>query len=102
MHGFAVIPGIILSISNFPLHIYNTVDIIKNAIGAASSSGRYFKFSSVSDENLLVPLPARPSESVPTMHFFMMRLIRNGMWEALVSIFYYSLSSKYLPEIMSS
>ena len=41
MHGFAVIPGIILSISNFPLHIYNTVDIIKNAIGAASSSGRY-------------------------------------------------------------
>jgi hypothetical protein len=32
MHGFAVIPGIILSISNFLLHIYNTVDIIKNAI----------------------------------------------------------------------
>ena len=73
MHGFAVIPGIILSISNFPLPIYNTVDIIKNAIGAASSSGRYFKFSSVSAENLLVPLPARPSESVPTMHYLMIR-----------------------------
>ena len=52
MHGFTVIPGIILSTSNFPLHIYNTVDIIKNAIGVASSSGRYFKFSSVSAENL--------------------------------------------------
>ena len=50
-----------------------------------------FKFSSVSAENLLVPLPARPSGSVPTMHFFMMRLIGNVMWEVLVSnllIFY--------------
>ena len=48
--------------------------IIKNAIGWASSSGRYFKNSSLSDEFLLVPLPARPSGSVPTMHFLMMRL----------------------------
>ena len=51
----------LLIYSNFPLHIYNTVDIIKNAIGAASPGGRHFKFSSVSAENLLVPLPARPS-----------------------------------------
>ena len=31
----------LLIYSNFPLHIYNTVDIIKNAIGAASPGGRY-------------------------------------------------------------
>ena len=53
---------------------FPTIRSSMHAIGAASSSGRYFKNSSFSDEFLLVPLPARPSESVPTMHFFMMRL----------------------------
>ena len=62
--------------------------IIKNAIDRASSSGRYFKNSSFSDEFLLVPLPARPSGSVPTMHFFMMRLFMISVWE-VGSLFLY-------------
>ena len=38
--------------------------------GATSPGGRHCKNSSLGDEFLLVPLPARPSEGVPTMHFF--------------------------------
>ena len=53
------------------------------SIGRRRAAGT-LNFQANGAENLLVPLPARPSASVPTMHFLMMRLIRNGMWEVLV------------------
>ena len=41
------------------------------------------KSSSVSDEDLLVPLPARPSGSVPEKVYFTMRLPIYCNWEVL-------------------
>ena len=49
----------------FPARLLTASRNRNNCLSRASSSGRYFKFSSVSAENLLVPLPARPSGSVP-------------------------------------
>ena len=63
-------------------------------IGVASSSGRYFKFSSVSAENLLVPLPARPSESVPPMQYYHDETVRYSPWEVLVNYL-----SSYTPNL---
>ena len=56
--------------NNFPLDYRITVIIINNAIGVASSRGRYFEFSSANAENSLVPLPTGQSGSVPTMHIY--------------------------------
>ena len=55
-----------------------TVDIIKNANGGRRRAAGTLNFQANGAENLLVPLPARPSESVPTVHFFMMRLFRKS------------------------
>ena len=50
-----------LDITKLPASVLHQSNRIILPIGVASSSGRHFKFSSVSAENLLVPLPARPS-----------------------------------------
>ena len=82
--GYKILKSILNSqTSHFTRNILHAVAIIKNANGAASSRGRYFEFSSANAENSLVPLPARPSESVPTMHFLMIRQPKSPLMRSL-------------------